>query len=431
MPPTALAEKFIAARLAARRDADRVNIFATLLIVSIFIPEAFGFFLFDLRLPPARAVLLFSFPALIFFFVESLVAGRYRFQIADLLFAVTTLWMIVAAAQIDGLDVAIKGAGVTALEFAGSYLALRATIRTGAQAQRVTQLFCLLASVAGFLGLLDVLADQHVLRQGLARITGYSFFADGPTDPLAEYRLGFFRADGPFEHPILYGIMMCYSLLLGRVLEGWRKHLCRIGCGLGLLLSISSAPWEGLVVGLALVYYCRIVQLPAKWLLLTGALATVVSVIFLATSNPLGWIFNHLTLDAGTGYFRMMIWDAAGADVLDSPIFGIGATLNWFRPEWMPPSVDSLWLREAMLFGIPGSLLVASCLIGACVLPVRLTATNAGRLSKRDVVLADTLDIITFLTIYLGFTVFYWGSVWVTVGVLAGMRASLGQLAAD
>jgi O-antigen ligase len=238
------------------------------------------------------------------------------------------------------------------------------------------------------------------------------------------------RAQGPIEHPILYGIMMCYALLLSRLLQGWRKRLCWVGCGIGLFLSLSSAPWEAFVLGLGLIAYCAM-RLPAKWTLMTVGLALFISFIFLVSSNPLGWIFNHFTLNAETGYFRLLIWQAAGADVLESPIFGIGATDNWFRPDWLPNTIDSLWLRDAMLFGIPGSILVGVAMISACVPAVRVTTFNFMRVRDQDVILATTLEIIIVLTIFLGFTVFYWGSVWVTVGALAGLRACLGQFATE
>jgi hypothetical protein len=82
-----------------------------------------------------------------------------------------------------------------------------------------------------------------------------------------------------------------------------------------------------------------------------------------------------------------------------------------------------------MMFGIPGSILIASSIVGACSLPVRRTNRNAGAIGEQDVKLAETLGIITFLTIFLGFTVHFWGSTWILIGLLAGLRAHLGQLA--
>lgn len=418
----------------AQGQVDRVGYLASLLVVSIFIPEAMGFILFGFRFTITRAVLTICFPAIIFYFGELIATGRYRFVWSDVMFPITAVWMIVSLSQTDGLDNALKGSdgGAVAFEFVGSYFLIRATIRNALQAQTLVRLFCLLASIAGLSGILDVVFNTHILREGLAQIMGYKFyFLDRASDPFMDYRLGMLRAQGPIEHPILYGIMMCYALLLSRMLEGWRRNLCWIGCGVGLFLSLSSAPWEASILGLALVVYCRVMRVPAKWTLLSILLCLVASVIWLATTNPLGWIFSHFMLDAETGYYRLLIWQAAGADVLQSPIFGIGATNNWFRPDWLPNTIDSLWLRDAMLFGIPGSVLVGISMITTCCPAVRITRYNFSRLHDRDVVLATTLEIIIVLTIFLGFTVFYWGSVWVTAGALSGLRASLGQLASD
>lgn len=403
-----------------------------LVVVSIFLPEALGFFLFDFRFTIARAVFVLALPKLLLSFSELVASSRYRFVPSDLLVPVAMGWIIFAEAQNDGLASAIKSGGITALEFGAPYFAMRSLVRTGRQAQDLVGLFCMAASIAGFLGILDGIFNEHVLREGLARITGYEFFYfDRASSPFIDYRLGFLRAQGPLEQPIIYGVVMCYALMLSRTLGARRKILCRVGCGIGLFLSASSAPWEGLVVGIGLAYYGRFCAFPAKWGLLIMTATLAACLVFLTTVNPLGWIFNHLTLDASTGYYRLMVWDAAGADVLDSPVFGLGTTLEWFRPSWMSSTVDSLWLRSAMLFGIPGSVLIALALIGACSLPARQTRENAGRLTTRDIALSETLDILTFLTIFLGFTVFYWGSAWILMALLAGLRASLGQFAAS
>jgi hypothetical protein len=422
----------LAARLPRQpAAAERARPLVALVVISIFIPEALGFILFDLRLTISRALLLLALPALIFAFGELIAAARYRFVLSDLLFPITIMWMILAQSQIDGLDSALRSAGVSALEFGGAYFAARSLIRSGGQAQGVARLYCICAAIAGVIGVLDVVLNEHILRESLAKLTGYKFYFDRQAEPMLSYRLGFLRAQGPLEHPIIYGVVMCYALMLSRVLIGFEKLLCRIGCGIGLFISLSSAAWEAMAIGIGLMYYCRFARFPARWTVLVVTITLFFTIVFLSTVNPLGWIFNHFTLDASTGYFRLMIWDAAGADVLESPIFGLGTTNDWFRPSWMPSSVDSLWLRSAMLFGIPGSLLIALALIGASIPKARRTPRNADRVTARDILLAETLDIITFLTIFIGFTVFYWGSAWITLGLLAGLRAYLGQHAAE
>lgn len=407
---------------------DQVPLLLAVIVIAIFIPEAFGYFVGDFRLTIERTILILAAPFYIVAFGGLIASNRYRFVLSDLLVPVAMLWMLLAQAQTDGLDKAIKAAGGAAIDFAGPYLAMRSLIKTNTQAQRIAGLFCVTAGVAGFLGILDVVTNQHILREGLASLTGYRFYA--PRDA-GDYRLGFLRAQGPLEHPILYGIVMGYALLLSRALSGGKQMFCRVGCAVGVFLSASSAAWTSVALGVVLAIYGRHVKLARKWMLLMVPAALASALFILAMSRPFGWLLNHLTLDASSGYVRLMIWDAAGADVLDSPIFGIGATDDWFRPSWMPNSVDSLWLRLAMVYGIPGSLLMALALISAASLRCRLTEENRGRLTDKDIVLSETLGIIIFLVIYTSFTVDYWGSAWFMLGIIAGLRAFLGQWATE
>ena len=86
-------------------------------------------------------------------------------------------------------------------------------------------------------------------------------------------------------------------------------------------------------------------------------------------------------------------------------------------------------MRKTILT-ILGSALIGLGLLGASSLPVRIRRVTAGVIGLREVRLSDSLGIIAFLTIFLGFTVDYWGSAFVIIGLLAGMRAALGQISA-
>jgi hypothetical protein len=228
----------------------------------------------------------------------------------------------------------------------------------------------------------------------------------------------------------MFGIVMCYALLLSRDLRGRQRLFCRVGSGIGLFLSLSSAPWLAFILGCTLVVYRRVARFPRPWLVLVSFGGVTGTIFFFVHPHPLGWMFNHLALDASTGYYRLLIWQYAGADIMQSPWFGIGMTEDWARPLWMPKTIDSLWLRSAMTFGIPGSILIAVALVGASSLRVQQTLANAAVIGQREIVLAETLGIITFLTLFLGFTVHYWGACWFLVGALAGLRGYLGQVAA-
>jgi hypothetical protein len=175
--------------------------------------------------------------------------------------------------------------------------------------------------------------------------------------------------------------------------------------------------------------FSRIFAFPHRWLLVVSGGVFVIIAVFMVTSNPWGWIFNHLTFDAGTGYYRLLIWQFAGDAALQSPLFGIGFA-DWVREDWMGASIDSYWLVLAVHYGIPCSLLTGLGLIGSCTLPVRQTPANARQIGRREVKLAESLGIVIFLTVFLGFTVDFWGVSGMLISMVAGMRAFLSEFAA-
>jgi hypothetical protein len=416
---------------AARRVwRERAPFLPALVTVAVFLPEALGFVVFGFRLTPGRLVLLALAPVMLFSFAHQVGSERYRFVLSDLLMPAALAWMIIALAETGDLDIALKSGGASGLDLVGPYLLMRGLLSTRGRIHGVVRLFCIVAAVAGPIGFADTLAGYHILHDQLGKLTGYIYFQPLVVGNIDAYRLGLYRSEGIFEHPILFGIVMCYALMLTADLKGWARPLCRLGAGIGLFLSLSTAPWMGLVVGLVLWTYLRLVPFSHRWLVLMAVAALVGSAVFILVPNPFSFIFRHFTLEPQTAWFRLLIWQYAGFDVMQSPFVGIGVTQDWFRPSWLGASVDSLWLGSAMAYGIPGALLIGLALVGASSLPVVRRATNAATIGARDVRLADALGIITFLTVFLGFTVDYWGSAVMIIGLLAGVRAALGQIAA-
>jgi len=148
-------------------------------------------------------------------------------------------------------------------------------------------------------------------------------------------------------------------------------------------------------------------------------------VVFLVSKSPLGFIISHLIYVPASGYYRYWTWTSVISAVSLSPWYGLG-----FGP--VPDafdinhSIDSLWLVTAMLYGVPGAVLLALSLIGAASLP---TNGPRVRLTPAESKLGTVLGIVIFLTIFLAFTVHIWGVDWILVGVLIGLRAHLGELA--
>jgi len=75
--------------------------------------------------------------------------------------------------------------------------------------------------------------------------------------------------------------------------------------------------------------------------------------------------------------------------------------------------------------------LMGLSLISASSRPVLVLPRRSRHIGERELRLAEGLGIVAFLTIFLGFTVHYWGICNLILSLLVGIRATLGQLAAE
>jgi O-antigen ligase/polysaccharide polymerase Wzy-like membrane protein len=407
-----------------REAARRVPFMVALLVIGAFIPEAFGFFIAGFRIVPVRVPLLLAVPVLLFGIRIRSGPRAHRRPISDLLVPLVGVWLMLAFVHDNGVAIALKSGTMEILAFVIPYTVMRYMLRDEGQVHAAVRLFCIVAAISGLLGLLDTFTGKAVLREPLARLTGYNFFTADSRPAEGGYRLGLLRASGPLDGPELFGTAMCYGLFLCGDLKGRVRWFCRCGTGIGLFISLSSGPWMATIVGLGILLYRRIVVFHGRWLALIVAAVAALVIFVMVKSDPFSSIVYHLTLDPQTGYFRLLIWQYAGADALQSPIFGLGFPADWPRPEGMPSSIDSLWLELALRYGIPASVLTFLALISSS----SRSSWGAGRISARGRKLAETLGIITFLTVFNGFTVDYFGTSIIIVSFLTGMRAFLGQL---
>ena len=94
-------------------------------------------------------------------------------------------------------------------------------------------------------------------------------------------------------------------------------------------------------------------------------------------------------------------------------------------PFFVFQSIDSLWLYLALVYGIPGAVLVGLSMVGAAFYPASGRGVN---LTMEESKLATTLGILIAVVVLLGFTVDFWGTSWMLVGLLVGVRAHLADL---
>jgi O-antigen ligase len=389
-------------------------------VVSILLPDEVGFSVEGLRLSAARVVLLVLTPVLLMRFARMLAAGRYRFVLSDLLVLLTGVWIIVAVANVNGVQAALNHTGPVALEFCIGYMAARFLLSEHGEAVSFINFLCWAIAVVALLGLADTMTHRfflHSLMQGLFGIIIV------PSEG-ADERLGLLRATSTLEHPIVFGITCAIGLLLAASVPIRKRLFVVLACSLGTVLSLSAGPLQAVAMGLGLLTYKRMsAGIRYRWAGLIVLAAAGIVLAFNLSNDPLGFIFSHLTFDPSSGWFRLLIWQAGSAAVAQSPWFGVG----WEIPEiyeifW---SVDSVWLLWALTYGIPGSLLLALSIIGAASLP---TSGPRVSLTTAESKLGTTLGILIFLVIFLGFTVDFFGSAWILIPVLAGIRAHLGEL---
>jgi hypothetical protein len=82
-----------------------------------------------------------------------------------------------------------------------------------------------------------------------------------------------------------------------------------------------------------------------------------------------------------------------------------------------------------MMYGIPGSVLIFLSFVGSASIPVGVQ-DNSINLTSRERQLTFILNLVIGILIFIGFTVFFWGTDFILMMFLAGIRAHLGALGA-
>ena len=172
------------------------------------------------------------------------------------------------------------------------------------------------------------------------------------------------RVQGPFEHPILFGVFCASAFGLSIYVLGYGKSIYKrlliaTPITLNVFISFSSGPLSALATqGVIVLYEYATRRLPKRWLLLLGAfVAAYIFVDIMSERTPLRWLIAHAAFNVGTAMGRLIIWDGGSAAALSHPFFGSGG--SWEHPPWMSDSLDMFWLANAVAYGIPAALAIA------------------------------------------------------------------------
>ena len=404
-----------------KKNSPALPLSLTLLIISLCVPVELSFYFFGLRLTMTRLLLLLLTPVLVAKAARKLTSRRYRFVLSDLFVPLAGVWMIVAPTAVNGFADALHHAGPDVLEFCVAYMATRILMSKHGHALAFADQLCQAVAVVAMLGLLDTLTGYYATHEFFSRMTGAKspvgdFWGDA-------HRLGFLRASGPIEHPILFALMCVIAVLIASSVPVRNRLLVITTCSLGTLFSFSAGPIQCLLLGGCLKAYDRIFRAYSfRWFALAVAGLSAISAAFLISNSPTGFIVSHFTFSSDSGYYRIWTWDMVTDAVSHSPWLGLGVGAE---PEDVGNSIDSLWLVLAMRSGVPGVALVALSIMGAASLRTSGPAIDLGPDERK---LGTILGIILFLTLFIAFIVHLWGATWILAGLLAGVRAHLGEL---
>jgi hypothetical protein len=399
------------------------------LIAALFLPEGLSFFIGDFRLSVARLlIIVLTIQATARYFQKF---AKTVFVPSDLFAVAAGLWMIIAPVVLQGPADGLKGGGIMALEFTGAYWIFRHLLGPVDSTVRVVAFASKLVFLIVALAVLDPLTGKLFTYESVKAFTGYSIEAwDWAKEVQADamYRSGMVRAMGPLEHSILFGAVCAWFGTLA--ICTFPSH--RIGWSvagtafLGIVASQARGPLLAYTLSLGLVaFYYATNRFYARWKVLGALCLLGIVFLFVLSSDPLYALLNFGGINPETGWYRQAIWNAVVPLVLQSPVFGIGLSDEW---SWQASrvlagaSVDAMWLRVAMMQGIPGSLLVLFTMIGAYW---EGPLDRSQYLSCEERRLSVALGIATIAAVFLGFIVHFWGTCWILLGIFAGIRANL------
>lgn len=331
----------------------------------------------------------------------------------DLLILAYCLWCAIALMAVHGAGGAEPG-GILVAETAGAYLVGRCFVRCAEDFRAtVRALFVTVALLLPFALVETATGVKLILKL---------FGAVLPTLALGgtELRLGLTRVQGPFDHPILFGVFCAGLLALTHLVLGHeqppaRRWLMTLIVAATAMLSWSSGPLVAIAAQAVLLTWNRVfAAIAGRWYVLAALVGLGYLAIELAANQPVPQLLTRFAFDPWTAYYRLLIWTYGWNSIFLNPVFGTGFN-EWVRPAWMPASIDMFWLVPAIRHGLPALALLAGALLALIVSIVWRARLDAQAAAFR------TAFLITIVGFFLaGWTVHFWNATYVLFFFLLG-----------
>jgi O-antigen ligase len=328
---------------------------------------------------------------------------------------------MIVSTLLTGGTIGLSSAGATSLELLAGYAAARAFVASESALDAFIGILKVIVIVAVLLGLADLISSRWVSHE----IAG-AIFGVAPLSPI--FRNDVIRATSTFDHPILFGAFCAFASAIFLFWETSvsRKVFYSTLCLFGCFLSQSSASLMCFVlIHGAYVYEQVLGKVRGRWALFWMAIAGLLAVVIAVSNHPLGWVISHLTFDPESGYYRILIWEAALDRIAQSPYLGF--TIDSFDDQILDATIDSVWLVDALRFGVPAIILLVMVNLAAGLPVPSRDARNASKDTVKRMHLAFTIVLLMF--IFSGLTVHFWNYIWIFWGVMIGITASLREMA--
>jgi hypothetical protein len=317
---------------------------AMLLILSLLVP--FFVAVGTVQLMPHRVVLLVAFiPLCIRVFIQRR-AGPVL--MIDWLLLASAVWAVVSLLVNHPFNDIIQGVGLHMLEFYGSYLLARVAIRSGDDFRRIVKLMFVIVTILLPFAVAESFTGRPIALDLIPGRTIEVIYAD--------VRMGLRRAQTVFAHPILYGVFASTGLgLFWYVIRPkWLAIMSAPIVIASTFFSLSTAAILSVVIQSALISWETVTKfIRYRWKIF-AVLFTLfyITIDILSDRTPFHVLVHYATLNSGSAYYRINIWNFGIQNVWANPVFGLGFH-NWERPFWMGDSVDNYWLLLTMRHGIP------------------------------------------------------------------------------
>lgn len=388
-----------------------------LVAYAAILPRELALNLAGAALFPYRLALLATVP----FLLQRAVTAPVRLHWLDGIVVLVSIWIPVSLLVHEPAGRALESGLALSLDLSLAYALGRLSIRNSHDFRALFRAFLPGLAVVAFTLFTESMLQQQILRPFVAELAGLP-----PPDLHEQVRLGLFRAAGPFPHPILGGVFLASLLPLAwmAIAKGWVRVLALL-VSFSMIFTVSTSAIVTFGVGLALLashYLYRLTRLPVIALGSVAALTVLALVIVASEGGLLSFVARRLSLSEVSGHWRALIWEYAGAEALNHPLFGIGLR-DWLRPIWMyTDSVDAHFLLWSMRFGLIAGLGSLLIMLGASLRLLSNAKFQHPHARQVSVPLAFSIIAIAAS----GFSVSLWEGIAAWATIVCGAAVTIG-----